>query len=178
MASPILPQPFQASTEMFSLASRVRIHALALGARIALAESCTGGLAGASLTEVSGISKVFGGSIVAYDNNLKTTLLEVPEELMIQYGAVSAPVAKKMAEGVRLLTKSSIGLAATGIAGPGGGSDDKPAGLVYLAISEEGKMPVARQYYFSGDRAAVRQQTVNSLFGWFLELPIPVPTLL
>jgi len=105
------------------------------GQTVAVAESCTGGGLGAALAAVPGASDVFLGGVIAYANGVKQGLLGVPAELLQAHGAVSDPVAQAMAEGARRATGSDWGLAITGVAGPGGGSDEKPVGLVHLAIA-------------------------------------------
>ncbi|MHA3961272.1 competence/damage-inducible protein A [Synechococcus sp. LTW-G] len=105
------------------------------GQTVAVAESCTGGGLGAALAAVPGASDVFLGGVIAYANGVKQGLLGVPAELLQAHGAVSDPVAQSMAEGARRVTGSDWGLAITGVAGPGGGSDEKPVGLVHLAIA-------------------------------------------
>ena len=102
---------------------------------IATAESCTGGLISHSITNISGSSDYFDRGIVSYSNNAKVELLDVSEELLEKYGAVSEQVAKAMAEGVRNKSNVDIGIATTGIAGPTGGTIEKPVGLVYIAVS-------------------------------------------
>ena len=103
---------------------------------LATAESCTGGLVAKRLTDISGSSAVFEMGAVTYSNRIKSLLIGVPEEMLKKYGAVSEPVARAMAEGVRAKAGSSLGVGITGIAGPGGGSQEKPVGLVYLALSD------------------------------------------
>ena len=105
------------------------------GQTVAVAESCTGGGLGAALAAVPGASDVFLGGVIAYANGVKQGLLGVPAELLLAHGAVSDPVAQSMAEGARRVTGADWGLAITGVAGPGGGSDEKPVGLVHLAIA-------------------------------------------
>ena len=105
------------------------------GQTVAVAESCTGGGLGATLAAVPGASDVFLGGVIAYGNGVKQGLLGVPAELLQAHGAVSDPVAQAMAEGARRATGADWGLAITGVAGPGGGSDEKPVGLVHLAIA-------------------------------------------
>ena len=105
------------------------------GQTVAVAESCTGGGLGAALAAVPGASDVFLGGVIAYANGVKQGLLGVPAELLQAHGAVSDPVAQSMAEGARRVTGADWGLAITGVAGPGGGSDEKPVGLVHLAIA-------------------------------------------
>jgi nicotinamide-nucleotide amidase len=108
---------------------------LAQGRTIALAESCTGGLIAARLTAIAGISASFLGGVVAYANEAKTALLGVPGELLARHGAVSAEVAEAMAAGARRRVGADLGLSVTGIAGPGGGTPEKPVGLVYLGLA-------------------------------------------
>ena len=104
-------------------------------ATIAVAESCTGGLLAAQLTEQAGSSDYFSGGVVAYSNRIKQTQLGVSAELLQRHGAVSAPVAHAMAQGVRERLGSTYGVSITGIAGPGGGTQEKPVGLVYIGIA-------------------------------------------
>ena len=122
---------------------------------ISLAESCSGGLVSHRLTNVSGISKCYLCGIVSYSNQAKAELLGVPEELIREKGAVSPEVAREMARGVRKITGTDISLGITGIAGPTGGTREKPVGLVYIALStQEGE--ICRRYVFSGDRESIK----------------------
>lgn len=125
------------------------------GYTVAVAESCTGGLIAQRLTDVPGSSKYFIEGVVAYSNDAKTRTLGVEPILLLEHGAVSAPVAEAMAEGVRKRARTDFGLAITGIAGPGGGSDEKPVGLVYIALSSETKTE-HRKLNIPGDRKLVR----------------------
>ncbi len=127
----------------------------ARGLTLALAETDTGGLAGYRITNVPGSSRVFPGSVVAYSNRVKTVVLGVPEAVIQAYGAVSAECAVAMADGVRRLLGADVAVAATGIAGPTGGSAEKPVGTVFVAISRDGERRAERLQY-SGDRLAVR----------------------
>ena len=102
----------------------------------AVAESCTGGLVGQRITALPGSSAVFAGGIIAYHNDVKSGVLGVPVDLLAQHGAVSEPVASAMAEGVRQVTGADYGVALTGVAGPGGGTAEKPVGLVYVAVAD------------------------------------------
>ena len=102
---------------------------------IATAESCTGGLVGSRITEVPGSSKVYKGTIVAYSNSVKIDNLGIDKNILEKYGAVSKEIAGQMANRVRKLFNSKIGVSTTGIAGPGGGTKEKPVGLVYVALS-------------------------------------------
>ncbi|OPY58204.1 MAG: Nicotinamide-nucleotide amidohydrolase PncC [Pelotomaculum sp. PtaU1.Bin035] len=131
------------------------------GLSISVAESCTGGLIAAKLTDVPGSSDYFTGGVVAYSNEIKQALLGVAPEILNQYGAVSKQTADAMAEGVRNLTGTSLGLAVTGIAGPGGGTQDKPRGLVYISLSSADGTS-CREFHFPGERPAVRRGTVNA----------------
>ena len=106
------------------------------GLHLATAESCTGGLVAKRLTDVPGASEVFEMGAVTYANTVKSMLLQVPEDLFPAYGAVSEPVARAMAEGVRKKAGADLGLGITGLAGPGGGTPEKPVGLVYMALSD------------------------------------------
>jgi nicotinamide-nucleotide amidase len=123
---------------------------------LATAESCTGGLLAERITSISGSSRYFLGGAVVYSNELKTQFANVPKALIDQHGAVSREVAASMAEGIRKRCLSSYGVGITGVAGPGGGSEQKPVGLVYIALAgEEGTQVVERN--FPGDRKRVRQ---------------------
>lgn len=130
------------------------------GLTIALAESLTGGLIAARLTEVPGSSQYIKGGIVAYSNELKEKLLGVPPDILEKHGAVSRETASAMAYGIRNRASSDIGLAVTGIAGPGGDTPDKPLGLVYIALSAASGI-LCDRYIFPGNRTGVRQGTVN-----------------
>ncbi len=127
---------------------------------IGLAESCTGGLIGAALTSVPGSSRYFLGGIISYANHVKEKVLGVPEEILARYGAVSEETAGHMALGARRVLGSDIGLAVTGVAGPGGGTPQKPVGLVYIALYD-GKEIICHRFTLSGARTAVRKGAVN-----------------
>jgi competence/damage-inducible protein CinA-like protein len=122
---------------------------------IALAESCTGGLITSRITDIPGSSDYLNGTIVSYSNQWKHELLDVPEETLKQHGAVSSESARAMAEGVRKISGSDLGLAITGIAGPTGGSAVKPVGLVYMALSD-GESTTVKKNNFRGDREMVK----------------------
>ena len=107
------------------------------GYTVAVAESCTGGLLAQRLTEVPGSSKYFIEGVVAYANDVKTRTLGVEPMLLLEHGAVSAPVAEAMAEGIRQRAGTDFGLSTTGIAGPGGGTEEKPVGTVFIALAHE-----------------------------------------
>ena len=129
-------------------------------AKVAVAESCTGGLLGARLTAIPGSSDVFLGGVLAYDNSVKTELLGVDPALLATHGAVSEPVAVAMAHGVRTRLSSDVGLSITGVAGPGGGTPAKPVGTVWIAI--DGPAPRAVGLRLIGDRAEIRQRAVQA----------------
>lgn len=122
---------------------------------VAVAESCTGGLIGYRLTSVPGSSKWFQGGVIAYSNEVKARDLGVDRKVLKKEGAVSDPVARRMAEGVRTRFGVDMGVAVTGIAGPGGGTPSKPVGLVFVSVSWDGGCEV-RRCKFAGDRTAVR----------------------
>lgn len=131
------------------------------GHMVATAESCTSGLVGKRLGNTPGSSEYFNGGIISYSNEVKHNVLGVPQELLDAYGAVSEPVAKAMAEGTCRVTQSTYGVSTTGIAGPGGGSADKPVGLVWFAVAG----PHGTRTYkriFIGDREEVRQAAAES----------------
>lgn len=135
----------------------------AQGKTLAIAESCTGGLAAELVTRVPGSSRYFLGGVVAYANRVKTELLGVPAPLIAEHGAVSAEVARAMAEGVRARLGADLGLAFTGVAGPDGGTAQKPVGLVHWALASASGTE-ARERVFVGDRAAVRRRAAFSGF--------------
>ncbi len=133
----------------------VALKLKAKGLTVAVAESCTGGWIGQRLTSISGSSAYFERGIVTYSDRAKVDLLKVPESLLRQKGAVSGEVAQAMAEGVREQSGSDLGLAVTGIAGPSGGTKEKPVGLVFLAVADK-NASVCQQHLFSGDREGIR----------------------
>ncbi len=128
---------------------------------IATAESCSGGLVAHRLTNVPGSSMYFITGMITYSNQSKIELLEVDEEDLIEYGAVSPVIAEQMAQGVRKKTGSDIGLSTTGIAGPGGGTKEKKVGTVYIGISIGDEVKVEK-FHFNGDRWQVKEQTSES----------------
>lgn len=131
------------------------------GKTVALAESCTGGMISARITDIPGASEVFQQGAVTYSNQSKVNLLGVDEDALIRFGAVSHEVARQMAEGIRRVAGSDLGLSVTGIAGPGGGTESKPVGLVYIGLADE-KGVNSWEYKFSGNRDRIRQITVLS----------------
>jgi PncC family amidohydrolase len=133
----------------------------ARGLTIAVAEGDTGGLLLERLTAVPGSSAVVRGGVVAYHDDLKRSLLGVGEEVLRSSGAVSAEAAEAMARGVRELSGAEIGLATTGIAGPGGATATKAVGLAYVAVAQQGSV-VVREYHWSGDRQSNRQASADA----------------
>ena len=131
-----------------------------LSLKLAIAESCTGGMLGERITTVPGSSDVFLGGLIAYDNAIKKSALGVGEDDLMRHGAVSEAVALQMAAGIRERMGASVGVSITGIAGPGGGTPEKPVGLVWIAAHwKEGK---ARRFHFGGDRTEIRQRATQS----------------
>ncbi len=152
----------------------VRVSSLAdvlraRGERLATAESCTGGLIAAACTDLAGSSDWFERGVVSYSNEAKTELLGVDAALIAAHGAVSEPVALAMAAGALAHSRADWAVAVTGIAGPGGGSAEKPVGLVWLAWCRRGGAPQAERQVFPGDRAAVRAATVACALQGLLE---------
>ena len=146
-----------------SLAATVVGELIDAGKTVATAESCTGGWIAKSVTDVSGSSQCFSYGIVSYSNGAKESLLGVKSATLLKHGAVSESVVAEMAAGVLALSGADYSVAVSGIAGPDGGSDDKPVGTVWLAWAQRsGLAPsiCAKLHHFSGDRRAVRAQTV------------------
>ncbi|MGC8739342.1 MAG: CinA family protein [Candidatus Hydrogenedens sp.] len=138
---------------------------------LATAESCTGGLISHRLTNVSGSSAVFVGGVIAYSNEVKKSLLGVSESSLTEYGAVSNPVALEMATGVCKRLNSDIGVGVTGIAGPTGGTPEKPVGLVYISVvCLPYNMHVVRECQFHGTRSEIKQQTSDFALELLLEI--------
>jgi nicotinamide-nucleotide amidase len=129
-------------------------------ATLAVAESCTGGMLAERITSVPGSSRSFLGGAVVYSDELKTAFADVPPELIAQHGAVSAEVAKALATGIRLRTGATLGVGVTGIAGPTGGTESKPIGLVHIAVSDAEKTE-STERTFRGDRTRIRQWTTQ-----------------
>ena len=127
---------------------------------VSLAESCTGGLVSATLTELAGSSEWFERGYITYSNEAKTECLEVPARLIESHGAVSEPVAKAMAEGARINSGSNVAISITGIAGPSGGTAEKPVGTVCFGWATENQT-LTKTMHFNGDRQAVRQQATE-----------------
>lgn len=130
---------------------------------VSFAESCTAGMISSELGDIPGASSVFMGAVVSYDNRIKQEILGVRGETLEKYGAVSSECAAEMAEGVRRIMKTDLSVSVTGIAGPDGGTKEKPVGLVYIALSDA-KGTVITEHHFAGNRARVRRNTVLQAF--------------
>ena len=133
---------------------------ISTGKTLATAESCTGGLIAHTLTNIPGASDWFLGGVIAYANEAKTAFLGVPTSLIKGHGAVSAPVALAMAQGARKRFKTSFTIATTGIAGPTGGTPQKPVGLVFIALASA-KRTVVKKFVFKGTRLSIKDQTLQ-----------------
>jgi len=129
---------------------------------LATAESCTGGLIAACLTEIPGVSQIFRGGFVSYANEAKTVALGVSKELLDTVGAVSEEVARAMAEGALKRLDADVAVSVTGVAGPDGGTPAKPVGLVHIAAARKGKPTLHERHQFPGDRQAVRLSSVEA----------------
>ncbi len=149
------------------LAAELGRRLAAAGQRVTVAESCTGGGVASALTAIPGSSAWFDLSVVTYSNEAKQRLLGVPEATLLAHGAVSLPVAAAMAEGARKLAGADWAMSVTGIAGPGGGTVDKPVGTVCFGLAHAAGTEVAR-CHFAGDRDAVREQAVLWVLRFFL----------
>ena len=135
---------------------------------LSFAESCTGGLVSANLAEKSGVSKIFLGSVVSYANSVKMDALGVPKHQIDCFGAVSEPVAISMAQGIKDLTGSTWSASVTGIAGPSGGSKDKPVGTVCFALAGPG-LSVSKKLHFDGDRKMVQNSAASFVWEFLME---------
>jgi nicotinamide-nucleotide amidase len=160
-------------TDLVDLAARVIAENRAVGRTVAVAESCTGGLVAAALTEIAGSSAVFDRGFVTYSNEAKIELLGVSEDLIDTFGAVSVAVAWAMAQGALDHSRADIAVAITGIAGPDGGSPQKPVGTVVFAVARRGADPEAAEaetqiFEHARDRAEVRRQAALVALGLLL----------
>lgn len=148
--------------EEHELIDRIAVALIQRRERMGTAESCTGGLIAAACTSLSGSSQWFERGVVSYSNEAKTELLGVPAALIARHGAVSEDVALQMAQGLLAHAPIDWSLAVTGVAGPTGGSADKPVGTVWLALVHAGRPPQVWRELFPGDRHAVRTATLRS----------------
>jgi len=151
-----------------ALAEQLQGICLGRGLTVALAESCTGGLVAATITEVAGSSGYFLGGVVSYSNDAKATFLDVAQGTLDAHGAVSAQVAKAMAAGARARFGASLAASITGVAGPDGGSEEKPIGLTYVGLATAAGVDV-RRYQFAGDRAGNREAAARAALEWLVE---------
>mgnify|MGYP003585728500 CR=1 FL=1 len=149
------------------LEERLVEAAKAKGVTLATAESCTGGMIAARITSVAGSSSVFLGGVVSYANAVKRDVLSVPQEVLERVGAVSAECAEAMAAGARERLKADVAVSVTGIAGPDGGTPQKPVGLVFFGVAAAGVRTERRQ--FAGGREAVRRQAADHALALLLE---------
>lgn len=136
---------------------------------VATAESCTGGMIGAALTSVPGVSDCYGFGVVTYADEAKEKLLGVKHETLKTHGAVSEETAREMALGAVKLSGASVAVAVTGVAGPGGATAEKPVGLVYIGFAQKNGESTAYKNIFKGDRDSVREQTVNAALKTVIE---------
>lgn len=150
----------QQQADTVSPAERLVAKLKERGLTCATAESCTGGGVGSAITAVPGSSAVFLGGVISYANEVKRDVLGVPQDVLDAHGAVSSECAERMAAGVRNLLKADLAVSLTGIAGPDGGSAEKPVGLVWFGLATPEGVRTEKMI-FSGDRAAVRSQAVN-----------------
>jgi nicotinamide-nucleotide amidase len=163
-----------ADAQISDFVRRIAAALAAKSARIAVAESCTGGWIAKSLTDLPGSSAWFGYGVVTYSDEAKRTWLGVSPETLAAQGAVSEDVAEQMATGVRLASAAEIAVAVTGIAGPDGGTKEKPVGTVCFAWAGPGVQLLSKTRRFSGDREAIRRQSVvAALEGVLLQLTAP-----
>ncbi|NJL93111.1 MAG: nicotinamide-nucleotide amidohydrolase family protein [Anaerolineae bacterium] len=147
---------------VITLEAQVGALLQAQAASLAVAESCTGGLLGSRLTDVSGSSSYFWGGVIAYANAAKQQFLNVPEALLLAHGAVSAPVAEAMARGVQNAFGTEYALSVTGIAGPGGGTPEKPVGLTFIGLARPGHSVEVTRHVWPHDRAANKAASVEA----------------
>ena len=132
---------------------------------VSFAESCTGGLLASSITSISGSSKVFNMGLVTYSNNAKIKLLKVPRKTITKYGAVSYETCLSMVKKLSKISKSNISISITGVAGPNGGTKEKPVGLVYIGLSDKNKTEI-RKYKFSSNRTNNKSKISQVALDW------------
>lgn len=153
---------------LVALAERLQGICLGRGITVAVAESCTGGLVAATITEVPGSSGYFFGGVVSYADAAKASMLGVPDAMLAAHGAVSAQVAVAMAAGTRARFAASLAVSITGVAGPDGGSEAKPVGLTYVGLADPAGTDV-RRFTFTHDRAGNREAAAREALGWLIE---------
>lgn len=155
--------------ELVSLAARLQAACLEAHLTLATAESCTGGLVAHLLTEVPGSSGYLRGGVIAYADEVKVSELGVSGEVIAAHGAVSAQVAIAMAEGARSRLGSDLAVAVTGVAGPDGGTEAKPVGLVYVAVAGGGAAPEVRRFQWPGDRTGNKRASAEAAITMLIE---------
>jgi nicotinamide-nucleotide amidase len=161
------------SKQTHDLAHSVLAACRAARLKLATAESCTGGMVAAALTDVAGSSDVVERGFVTYSNEAKTELLGVPNELIVSHGAVSAQVATAMAQGALARAPVDLAVSVTGIAGPGGATKGKPVGLVYFAVARKGTEPRVERHNYQGERASIRAAATERALELLLETVTP-----
>ncbi|MCP4392454.1 MAG: CinA family protein [Gammaproteobacteria bacterium] len=159
-------------TKPEQLVARLATLLLQAGHRVSTAESCTGGLIAKTFTDLAGSSDWFERGFVSYSNEAKNEMLAVPACVIEDYGAVSESVATAMASGALRHSRADYSIAVTGVAGPGGGSEEKPVGTVWIAVASTDQL-VARLYRFDGDRSAVRAATLDAAIELLLDMLDP-----
>ncbi len=157
-------------TELVKLAEQLGSRLVQADMMLAVAESCTGGLIAAALTEIAGSSAWFDRAFITYSNEAKQQMLNVNLDTLEQYGAVSYETAVEMVSGVLAHSNADWAIAVTGIAGPGGGTDAKPVGTVFIGWGMRGQQVYCERYLFQGDRHSIRCQTVARAMSYLLEV--------
>ena len=137
---------------------------------VSFAESCTGGLLASSITSISGSSKVFNMGLVTYSNNAKVKLLQVPKKTITKYGAVSYETCLSMVKNLSKISKSNISISITGVAGPSGGTKEKPVGLVYIGLKKVSKKIVKKNYFKSKKRISIQKATAKQALKMILNI--------
>ncbi len=137
---------------------------------ISFAESCTGGLLSSSITSISGSSKVFNMGLVTYSNNAKVKLLKISKKTITKYGAVSYETCLSMVKNLSKISKSNISISITGVAGPNGGTKEKPVGLVYIGLKKGSKIIINKKLFKSKNRISIQKATVNQAFKMILKI--------
>ena len=137
---------------------------------VSFAESCTGGLLASSITSISGSSKVFNMGLVTYSNNAKIRLLKVPKKTINKYGAVSYETCLSMVKNLSKISKSNISISITGVAGPNGGTKEKPIGLVYIGLKKGSKIIIKKNLFKRKKRISIQKATVNQTLKMILNI--------
>ncbi len=137
---------------------------------LSFAESCTGGLLASSITSISGSSKVFNMGLVTYSNNAKVKLLKVPKKIITKYGAVSYETCLSMVKNLSKISRSNISISITGVAGPNGGTKEKPVGLVYIGLKKGSKTIIKKNLFKNKKRVSIQKATVNQALKMILSI--------